>query len=168
MLYFSYGSNMSSKRLKERVPSAYYVTVATLLKHELRFHKKSLDGSGKCDAYETGKDDHQIMGVVFELAKLEKPKLDIKEGLGKGYEEKLVNLVSQSGEHIEALTYYATSIDKTKKPYHWYKQHVINGAEEFGLPEEYIEKIRSTESIVDNEPGRHELELSIYATKRVR
>jgi len=165
MLYFSYGSNMSSKRLKDRVPSACYVTIATLFKHELRFHKKSIDGSSKCDAYETGMDDHQIIGVIFEVSESEKPELDKKEGLHNGYEEKLVNLVTQSGEHVEAITYYATNFDKTKKPYDWYKQHVINGAEEFGLPEEYIEKIQNAESIIDNKPGRYELELSIYANE---
>ena len=165
MLYFSYGSNMSSKRLKDRVPSACYITIATLIKHELRFHKKSMDGSSKCDAYETGAEEHKIIGVVFEVSDAEKPELDIKEGLGKGYDEKLVNLVTQSGDYIEATTYYATNIDKNKKPYHWYKQHVINGAEEFGLPEEYIDIIRNTESITDNKHSRHELELSIYANK---
>ena len=165
MLYFSYGSNMSSKRLKDRVPSACYVTIATLSKHELRFHKKSIDGSGKCDACETGVDNHKVIGVVFEIDEAEKPELDKKEGLGNGYDEKTVNLIAQSGEHIKAITYFATNIDNTKKPYHWYKQHVISGAEEFKLPDEYIEIIRNTESITDNKPGRHELELSIYANK---
>jgi len=156
---------MSSKRLKDRVPSACYVTIATLFKHELRFHKKSKDGSSKCDAYETGSDDHRIIGVVFEVSESEKPELDKKEGLRNGYEEKQVNLVTQSGENVEAITYYATNIDKTKKPYDWYKQHVINGAEEFGLPDDYIDKIRNTESIIDNKPSRYEIELSIYANE---
>lgn len=49
------------------------------------------------------------------------------------------------------------------KPYHWYKQHVIIGAEEFGLPGEYIESIRNTTSIADTLADRHARELSIYA-----
>ncbi len=163
MLYFSYGSNMSSKRLKDRVPSACFVTIATLARHELQFHKISTDGSGKCDAHETGNDEHKIIGVVFKISRMEKPELDKNEGLGKGYEEKIVNLQIQSGEFIEAITYYATNIDASKKPYHWYKQHVLNGAEEYGLPEEYIERIRDNESITDPKPGRHERELAIYA-----
>ncbi len=53
MLYFSYGSNMSSRRLLSRVPSARFITSASLPGHALHFHKKGLDGSAKCDAYET-------------------------------------------------------------------------------------------------------------------
>src|SRR5438128_1900656 len=49
MLYFAYGSNMLTQRLKARVPSASPKTVAVLFDHGLRFHKRSQDGSGKCD-----------------------------------------------------------------------------------------------------------------------
>jgi len=41
MKYFSYGSNMSIRRLADRVPSAQLVTVAKLPSHTLRFHKRS-------------------------------------------------------------------------------------------------------------------------------
>jgi len=44
MLYFSYGSNMSERRLKDRVPSAKKICKAFLRKHDLRFHKKGMDG----------------------------------------------------------------------------------------------------------------------------
>ena len=154
---------MSSKRLKERVPSARYITIATLIEHELRFHKEGIDGSAKCDAFFTGDENHQIVGVVFEIAESEKPDLDIKEDLGRGYDEKIVSLVTHSGERIEATTYFAIKIDKTMKPYHWYKHHVITGAEEFGLPEEYIEVIRNIESITDTQADRYEREQTIYA-----
>ena len=51
MLCFAYGSNVCSGRLRERVPSAVPVRVARLLNHSLRFHKRSGDHSGKCDAW---------------------------------------------------------------------------------------------------------------------
>jgi cation transport regulator ChaC len=165
MLYFSYGSNMSIERLRDRVPTATFVTIATLYKHDLRFHKKSKDGSGKCDAHETENNEHNVIGVVFEISESEKPELDRKEGLGYGYEEKLVELTTHSGEIIKALTYYATIIDPALKPYHWYKHHVLTGAKENGLPEDYVNRIGNIGSISDPKLERHESEMAIYANK---
>lgn len=45
-LYFSYGSNMLSSRLRERCPSARPIGMAELPDHELRWHKRSKDNSG--------------------------------------------------------------------------------------------------------------------------
>jgi len=162
MLYFSYGSNMSSRRLRYRVPSAEFNTVATLHGHELCFHKQSMDGSAKCDAYETGDDRHSIIGVVFDLTESEKPMLDTYEGLGHGYDQKVVEVVTSSGHIIEAMTYYALIIDSSLKPYHWYKQHVLRGAREHGLPAEYTELIAAIDSLEDPDDSRHEREMAIY------
>lgn len=163
MLYFSYGSNMSSKRLLQRVPSARFVTVATLLKHQLKFHKSSKnDGSAKCNIAENGNLDSFVIGVVFNISESEKPVLDRVEGLNFGYNLKQVNLFSILGESLTAFTYYATDIDSTLKPFHWYKNHVIKGAEEFNLPRHYIEKIINVESIDDNNQKRCAIESAIY------
>lgn len=162
MLYFSYGSNMSKKRLCERVPSAEFLAVSTLSMHELKFHKSSKDGSGKCDAYETGDLSTFVIGVVFDISETEKPTLDKKEGLGSGYEEKIVVVTSSMGESFEATTYYATNIDSSRKPYHWYKEHVLRGAKENGLPDHYVKSIATIESVADPKSERHEEELKIY------
>jgi hypothetical protein len=51
MLYFAYGSNMRSARLRERVPSARYFATGKIQGYKLAFHKRSKqDGSGKADA----------------------------------------------------------------------------------------------------------------------
>jgi len=165
MFYFSYGSNMSIKRLKARVPSARARCVATLHGHELRFHKKSNDGSGKCDAYETSNPGRVVIGVVFEMAETDKPELDSKEGLGYGYEQKEVLVSVPAGGTIRAVTYYATRIDSELRPYHWYKHHVLTGAKENGLPDEYVEKINDIESLADPDPERHEHEMAIYTNE---
>ena len=165
MLYFSYGSNMSVKRFKDRVPSAETKCIATLKGHELRFHKKSKDGSGKCDAYETSNPAHAVIGVVFKILETEKPQLDTKEGLGHGYDQKLVILTTEAGEAIKAVTYYATKVDSNLKPYQWYLHHVLIGAEENGLPEDYVQNIRSISSIADPKTERHDREMAIYANK---
>ena len=55
ILYFAYGSNMFSRRLKHstRVPSAEVVGVGSIKGYRLTFDKRSNDGSGKCDAEAT-------------------------------------------------------------------------------------------------------------------
>ncbi len=163
MLYFSYGSNMSRKRLSDRVQSARFIAVAMLSKHELKFHKISKkDGSGKCDISETGNPDDIVIGVAYDIDESEKPELDKKEGLHYGYEEKTVEVTSVEGELLSAITYYAKNIDSSLKPYHWYKEHVVRGAKENGLPEHYIQIISSIESMDDPNLDRHEEEIKIY------
>ncbi len=162
MLYFAYGSNMSVRRLVSRVPSARVVNRAQLIRHELKFHKASRDGSSKCDAAATDDPTCLIWGVVFEIARSEKPALDLKEGLGYGYNEKVVTVVTTAQSSLEAITYYATAIDPTLKPYHWYKEHVLRGANENQLPQQYIQQIEAVDSIEDPEWDRHTQELAIY------
>jgi hypothetical protein len=137
------------------------VLVAELTAHRLRFHKSAGDGSAKCDAEETGNPEDRVIGVVYEVADVEKPDLDRHEALGFGYEEKQVELTSGS-DRLQAWMYYATHINDALKPFHWYKDHVLIGARENGLPAAYIAQIETVESIDDPKPERHGRELSIY------
>lgn len=161
MLCFCYGSNMSRRRLQARVPSARFVAVAELPCHQLRFHKAAMDGSAKCDAYQTGITDDRVIGVVYEIADDEKPDLDKHEALGRGYNEKQVEVTTRTGS-LQAWMYYATRIKDSMKPFHWYKQHVLVGARENGLPADYIAKIEAVESIDDPRGKRHKREMAIY------
>jgi len=163
LLYFSYGSNMSTLRINHRVDSATVVSTALLHEHSLRFHKKSVDGSAKCDIEHTNNQDDIVFGVVFEILNSEKAKLDKYEGLGNGYDEKLVSIILPHGEAVEATTYYATHIDKSLRPYHWYKEHVLRGAREHTLPDEHISAIKAISSIPDPNQDNHIAELSIYS-----
>ena len=162
MLYFSYGSNMSIKRLQHRIPLATFVSIATLPGHNLLFHKIGQDSSAKCDAHETGQTADAVIGVVFEISESDKKCLDRFEGLGNGYDEKTVQLIGTDGLSLQAKTYYATKINSSLKPFHWYKEHVVRGATENGFPAGYIQAIVDVESITDPEPDRHERETVIY------
>lgn len=162
MFCFTYGSNMSHRRLRARVPSARFVAVTELPAHRLRFHKSAGDGSAKCNAEDTGHSGDRVMGVVYEIADAEKSDLDRHEALGFGYDEKQVELKTEQGT-LRAWMYYATRINNSLKPFHWYKDHVLIGARENGLPADYITQIEAVESIDDPKPERHARELSIYS-----
>ena len=162
MYYFAYGSNIAPARILERISSAELVSRGYLLNHRLSFHKVGQDGSAKCDAFETGNIRDCVLGALYRIDPAEKEQLDQVEGLGNGYDEKEVTIMSDSGKRMTALTYYATNIDTTLKPFHWYKGHVLIGARENDFPDEYIEQYLSVESIDDPDIERAERELAIH------
>ena len=139
---------MSTPRLLARIPSAELIAVAKLPRHCLRFHKVSRDGSAKCDARPSDTED-EVFGVVFDIGEKHIPHLDRIEGVGWGYDQKAVTLITPDETHLEAFTYCATIIDTALKPYHWYKEHVVRGAREHCLPAGYIEFIERVESVPD-------------------
>lgn len=163
LYYFSYGSNMSTRRLRARTPSARKINNASLFRHQLLFHHASeLDGSAKCNAWYTGNPTDVVYGVLFIIEKQEKPVLDKCESLGIGYEEKFVSVETVEGNIVKALTYTSLRVNEDLKPFSWYIQHVIQGALEHRLPEEYLARIHTIDSIVDSNRVRHERELAIY------
>ncbi len=154
---------MSSKRILSRVPAAKFITVATLSNHQLKFHKVgSKDGTGKCDAFETGYRDNIVTGVVYNISDSEKIVLDRVEGLHHGYEQKTVTVNTGDNNAIQAFTYFATDTDPSIQPFHWYKEHVMRGAMENNFPQQYIHSISQIESIADPRMDRHKKEMSIY------
>jgi AIG2 family protein len=161
--YFSYGSNMSIKRLKSRVASAKKVGIGILDMHELKFHKVGQkDDSGKCDVSETGEPEHAVHGVVYHIPEHEKPELDRIEGVGHGYEVKDVLIKLIDGSLIKAFTYYATHIDSLLRPLDWYKEHVMIGVQENNFPEDYVQVLEAVEFDEDPDEKRRDRELSIY------
>lgn len=160
--YFAYGSNLSIKRLQKRVPGARPLGVCTLPQHQIRFHKQGKDGSAKCDAYHTGGSTDVVYGVLYSFPLREKPFLDLAEGLGVGYLSRDVTVFDADQQPQIAMTYQAILIDRRQRPFSWYKNHVLNGAREAGLPPAYIEKIQQIEDIEDDDCERDMLERSIY------
>lgn len=164
MKYFAYGSNMFTPRLRERVPSAQVVDVAKLVGYRLRFHKRSRDKSGKCNALRTDDPQDTVWGVVFEIDPSEKGRLHDAEGLGKGYREAIVQMVGSQGQ-MTAFLYVAeaSAIDDSLKPYTWYKQFVIHGAHQHSLPDAYIQDIETVDAISDPDKKREQRNLAILA-----
>lgn len=159
--YFAYGSNMSVRRLAERLPSARVVTTGFVTGYKLAFDKLSKDGSGKCDCEHTGNDGDRVYGVIFSVVHSERAALDKFEGAGKGYEPLSVRVETTAGG-LYALTYVATKKQHGLQPYHWYKQHVLVGAREANLPEDYVRAIEAVVSIDDPDSARTAKELRAY------
>lgn len=149
--YFAYGSNMCSARLRQRAPSARALAAGRLPNYALRWHKLGRDGSGKCNAAYAGEDSSSVLwGVLFDIACAEKHLLDKAEGLGIGYLEREVAVVTEAGTR-PALTYVAkpTHIDASLRPHAWYKDYVVRGAREHGLPEAVVAALARVEALAD-------------------
>jgi len=155
---------MSTPRLRHRIASPLVISAARLHGHRLKFHKRSHDGSAKCDIEHTRDHADVVYGVIFHMLASDKKILDRYEGLGNGYEEKHVSIILPDDNTLDAFTYYATHIDTSLQPYHWYKEHVLRGAREHKLPGQYIESIESIASVPDPDADNHTKELSIYST----
>lgn len=153
---------MASQRLLQRLPNATPLCVAHLNYHRLSFRKNDAGQSGKCDIETTDNPSDTVIGVIYQMSTKDRLILDQFEGLGWAYDSKQVELISESEGILEAFTYFAIDINTSMKPYHWYKEHVLRGAKEYNLPQEYIQFIKSFESIHDPDQQRSERELSIY------
>lgn len=161
--YFAYGSNMSLRRLRDRVPSAVMVGAAILEHHRLVFHKRGMDGSAKCDVVPSTAPGDCVHGVLFDLDEDHIRLLDMAEGNGFAYIRKTVETACKGGLRRRAECYFAIDTQSGMTPYEWYLDHIIVGALEANLPGWYVQRLREIESICDLDEQRASRELSIYA-----
>ena len=165
VITFAYGSNMLTARIKARCPSAHTLGVAELPENELRWHKKSRDGSGKCDIVLTDKPGAAVLGVLYEIATNEKADLDKAEGVGFDYDKAEIEVLC-CGVWVKAKTYIATTTDPTLKPYTWYRALVIAGAKEHGLPADYIARLEAVPADQDPDQKRHDENMALIGKVR--
>jgi AIG2-like family len=136
MLYFGYGSNMCTGRLRARVSSAEPLGKFSLKGYRFRFNKRSNDGSGKGNVEHTGVDADVVWGVLFEFDASQKLALDDAE---VGYDELMVDVECEADRKTGVYIYIAhNSIDNSLQPYSWYKRFVMEGARQHGLPPAYV------------------------------
>ena len=157
---FAYGSNMSVARLRERCPSARAIGIAELPGHELRWHKRSRDGSAKCDIVASDAPSASVFGVLYEIAEHEKTALDRAEGLGAGYEEIEIEVLC-GGSPVTAKVYRATDTNPALRPYTWYRALVIAGAKEHCLPAHYVAGLESVPADEDANRARHDERMAL-------
>jgi gamma-glutamylcyclotransferase len=154
MKYFAYGSNMLTERLRARVGGAVALSEVCVCGYRLRFHKRSDDGSGKCNIMETGSQKDRVYGVIYAIPKEQLPKLDEAEGFRKGYDHKCIPLPDSSKETALAYVAEINYVSERLLPYKWYWELVVAGAEQHGLPVNYIEELRKQGWKEDPKPNR--------------
>lgn len=137
VLYFAYGSNMASKCLRRRIPSAKPIGRAVLGGKRVLFNKRSKDGSGKANLVDSP--THSAWGVLYEIDDQDLDKLDTVEG---NYHRIRVQVRRPHGELVTAETYVSDYLTDQPVAYDWYKERVLGGAREHGLPDNYIAHLK--------------------------
>jgi hypothetical protein len=165
MYYFGYGSNMLTPRIQARVPSATPVATAVLPNHALRFHKRSRDGSGKCNivpAASLRASDPVVYGVVFDVSSADLQALDEAEQRGRGYVRTDVTVHAPSSS-VSAFAYAAQPayIDDALLPYDWYHALVLAGARQHSLPDWYVADLAAPPSYPDPDQDRRRRHASL-------
>lgn len=149
VLYAAYGSNLHPLRLRARTPSARLTGTAYLPDWSLRFHKRSIDASGKCSI---SKGSSGVYVAVYRMSTTDKRELDTIEGVGEGYVDARINVP----EFGECATYIAADsrVDDALQPYDWYRELVLLGCEELGLPPDYARRIERVAAMPDPDSDR--------------
>lgn len=143
ILYFAYGSNMSTVRLQQRIADAHPLGAAVLKNYVFRCNKKSSSGSNKGNI--APQNGETTWGVLFELPTNQIANLDKIE---KGYKRIKVN-VSIGGQAVECETYLSMEIS-TDLPTKSYMDFIIEGAREHKLPQDYIATMSQIQVKEDN------------------
>lgn len=154
MLYFAYGSNLWRPRLERRVGRLPPPKVGRLRDYALRWHKRSEDGSGKCNIVASTGD--VTYGALYQLSSRQMEILDAIEGVGAGYLRDDTLGIDCDESVVTAAAYVAetTYIDERLQPYAWYRDLVIAGANDLGFPASYIDRLQQQAYDVDADVDR--------------
>lgn len=161
LLYLAYGSNMCSARLTARVPSAAFHSIGKLKGYQLAFNKVGTDGSAKANIIATGSAEDIVEGVIFSISPKQLAALDKAEDLDHGYCRKNIEISSSRAGSLSVFTYFALLVDDDILPFDWYKQFCLSGAKEHGLSAEYISRVNSLASRIDDNLERRNINRGI-------
>ena len=134
-LYFAYGSNMSSRRLRERLSSAKALGMARLDGYAWCCNKLGKDGSGKANLMT--QNGAQVFGVLYEIKSKQWKQLDRLE---LGYQRIEVELEFE-GQPRTAWSYQSKLIT-ANPPTPEYLSFIIDGLIEHKLPMAYVSELR--------------------------
>jgi hypothetical protein len=100
-------------------------------------------------------DDAVVFGAVYALDAREKAVLDAFEGCGAGYIDAPVSARVGEARH-DCFTYFAQPgyVDDALRPYHWYRELVLAGADYLDLPAWYRRRIMDVASVPDPDAAR--------------
>jgi len=136
VLYFAYGSNMDSGQMGERCPDSSVCGLGELKEYRFIINQRG---------YATVIPDHthSVYGVVWQLDPWDEIALDHCEGLRSGLYDKCYREIVFEGQTVMAMIYIDHGNVQIGLPRAGYLEGIIKGAQSHGLPEEYIQMLRS-------------------------
>ena len=104
-LYFAYGSNLLTDRIRINNPSALARGVARLSNYKLEFNSISKKWGGAVATINPDKNE-DVWGVLWELDIIHMATLDKQEGVPKVYNRKNIEVEMVDGTKVQAITYF--------------------------------------------------------------
>ncbi|KAL0101390.1 hypothetical protein PUN28_018904 [Cardiocondyla obscurior] len=151
-LYFAYGSNLFSKRIWLKNPTAIMRDIGYIKNFRLDFNRYSKRWCGT-SATIVESEDSIVWGVVWELDNSNLATLDNQEGVQDNlYHAMSVNVETPTGKTLKCRVYQQCNNPKEyikpedypvdKRPSPLYLM-ILKGAEENNLPTEYIKFLKT-------------------------
>lgn len=146
-LYFAFGSNLLKQRLQLKNPTAAFFTTGRLKDYELKFGFWGAEASSWHGGVATI--EHcpgtEVWGVIWILSKENLSSLDEQEAVAKGAYSPLEVCVETKQGSLICRTYQMNNF-KASPPSPQYKEVLCLGAEQNGLPEEYLNRLKAIQT----------------------
>jgi gamma-glutamylcyclotransferase (GGCT)/AIG2-like uncharacterized protein YtfP len=134
MLYFAYGTNISSQRMKERCKYFKKISLAKLFGYQFIFNQRGV-------ATVVKKPGSTVWGVLYDIDKDALNALDGFEGYPVRYDRKKVEVRDKKDNTFNAIMYIDyRSQEGVARPEH--KKIILKCHQDDGFPEKYINDIK--------------------------
>ncbi len=130
-LYFAYGSNLCTARLRELAPSARVRGAAHAPGFALRLDKRGVDGTAKANLHLAP--GGVVWGAVYALDPADWARLDARE---RDYARIEIEIV-QGDQRGIAQTYRSDRLTEDAVAAAWYKRLIVEGARAHALPADW-------------------------------
>ncbi|MDX1582226.1 MAG: gamma-glutamylcyclotransferase family protein [Thermoanaerobaculia bacterium] len=130
---FAYGSNLDSKQMRRRCPSARIVSSARLPGHRLAFTRYSTNWSGGV-ADVVPDPESEVWGLVWRIASNEIEILDRYEIVPTGYVRRLLPIATPGGVRRTAWTYQVARKATHVPPPTRYVDILLRACDDHGFP----------------------------------
>ncbi|XP_051949196.1 gamma-glutamylcyclotransferase-like [Xyrauchen texanus] len=146
--YFAYGSNLLKERLQLKNPSAVFHCIGTIQDYRLNF---GLWGDCTDCGWHGGvatiqeSDGEEVWGVVWRIDNAHLNSLDRQEQVHEGVYSPIEVRVDTEEGSLLCRTYKMNNF-RPCIPSPQYKQVVCLGAQQNGLPQNYIQKLQTLET----------------------
>ena len=149
MYYFAYGSNLSSRYIRDYTPGATFVMRADLPNYrvEFRHYSENLGGGISSIVEAPG---NLVRGVIYDVPESELEELDVLESVLEGlYRRDTFFVMGEDGQWHRADLYRVSSPTGPYTPSRTYVDFMIEGAREHGLDADYIEQLVAIRETLD-------------------
>jgi len=150
MFHFAYGSNLSSKFLRQYCPSAKFVMRAFLpnFRVSFPFYSRKRKGGISSIILDPG---NVVRGVIYDVPDEEIEKLDEVESVPQGhYKRETFLVLGDDGGLHKADLYRVVKPEGPFTPAASYLELMMEGAEEHGLEADYLESLRKLFKMVSS------------------